>query len=396
MNFFEHLKNRLKFGKTVEVSVETIEKYIDAEEMNELCNTEFFILVAESIIANIISGCTFRTCINGKEVKGEDYYTWNYEPNDNQSGTELKKAIVGKLLSKNECLIIYIYGQLWIADNYLIENESGIKEKIFYDVVVGTDYIPKKFKMSEVIYIKMNNRNITRLLNSVNAGYKRIAKQAVDDYEKANGRKGLLHINTMSQNKTYNGKPFSEIYEDLLQNRFAKYFKEKNAVLPLFEGFEYEEPGETKQSRSENKATDYKLMINEAASKVGLAYNIPPKFMTGEVEGMGDAVSLLLSICIDPMAGNIETGINRAYYKKAVLKGSYLWIDTSSILHIDLFAVAEKIDKLISSGMCNIDELRTKARMLELNTEFSKKHFITKNYEEMKEGGEEYAKNNNE
>ncbi len=390
MGVIEWLHAQLTGKKSVEVSAETIEKYIDSQKMSELCATEFFILVAECMIANIISKCEFRTCMYGKEVKGEEYYTWNYEPNQNQSGCEFKKAIVSQLLKKNKCLIISVKKQLYVADSFLEEDENFMKEKVFSNVVVGTTSISQKFRMSEVIFIKLNNQNIRNLLNAVNEGYKKIAQNALEDYESAGGRKGTMHVDTTAMNKKYGERTFQEVYEDLLKNRFNRYFKEKNAVLPLFNGFEYKEQEGTKQSKSENKASDYKSMLNETAAKVGLAYNIPPKFMTGEVEGMQDATNLLLSICIDPISTNIETSINRSRYKKAVLEGCYLWIDTTSILHIDLFAVAEKVDKLIASGMCSIDELRQKARMLELGTEESTRHWITKNYRDIeKEGGGE-------
>ena len=59
-------------------------------------------------------------------------------------------------------------------------------------------------------------------------------------------------------------------------------------------------------------------------------------------------------------------------------------------MHIDIFDIAEKIDKLIASGMYCIDELRKKLGDAELNTEESRKHFITKNYEKLDglEGGD--------
>lgn len=51
--------------------------------------------------------------------------------------------------------------------------------------------------------------------------------------------------------------------------------------------------------------------------------------------------------------------------------------------YVDVFEIAEKIDKLIASGMYCIDELRRKLGETELNTEESKKHWITKNYEDI-------------
>ena len=43
--------------------------------------------------------------------------------------------------------------------------------------------------------------------------------------------------------------------------------------------------------------------------------------------------------------------------------------------------MAEKVDKLISSGVNCIDEVRAVIDYPALNTEFSKTHFITKNYD---------------
>lgn len=380
-------------GQREEITQDEIAEYINSEEMTELCTMEFFILVAESLIANIISKCQFRTCMNGREIKEDEYYLWNYEPNHNQSGTELKKAIISKMLQKNECLIVSVKNGLYVADSYSIADDSMLKERRFCNITIGTDTLPGEYRMSDVIFIKMNNKNISYLIRSVSEGYRRIARNALEDYEKAGGRKGTMRVDTTAQNKKYGEKTFQEVYDDLLRVRFSKYFKEKNAVLPLFNGFDYVEQEGGKQKQGENKANDYKTMINEIASKVGLAHNIPPKFMTGEVEGMKDATDLLLSTCIDPIGSSISTSINRSRYKKNVLRGCYLWVDTSTILHIDLFAVAEKIDKLIASGMCSIDELRGRAMMLELGTEESTRHWITKNYKEItkKEGGEEDA-----
>ena len=52
-------------------------------------------------------------------------------------------------------------------------------------------------------------------------------------------------------------------------------------------------------------------------------------------------------------------------------------------MHIDVFEIAEKIDKLISTGMYSIDELRSKISDTILNTDWSDKHWITKNYSEI-------------
>lgn len=380
---------------SIEISAEDVQKFVDSEKMNELCTTEFFVVVITDVLANILSKCEFRTCLNGKEVKEDEYYIWNFEPNKNQSGVDIKKQIVTTLIERNECLVIEAAGQLLVADTYILLDDNVLAGKVFTNVTVGNLRFDRDFRMSEVLFFRLNRKNVKNLLNSVTEGYKKIAQEALEAYEKNNGRKGTLSINSMATNKTYGNKPFNEVFEELINNRFQKYFKAKNAVLPLFEGFEYKE-AENEQSKGDSKANDFIKVFNEIAYKVALALDYPPKLLSGEVKGMGDSINLLLSTNIDPMATTISTEINRKRYGKEVLKGSYMWIDTSTILHIDLFAVAEKVDKLIASGVCSIDELRKKAALLELGTEESKRHWITKNYQELekvKEGGEDDGQN---
>ena len=382
---------------TIEVSAEDIQKYVDRERMNELCATEYYVMVITTMMANIFANCEFRTCMKGEEVKEDEYYLWNYEPNRNQNGADFKKQLISRMIEKNECLIVEAAGQLLIADSYTLVDGNVLMDKIFTDVSCGELTFNRAFQMSEVMFFKLNRESVKSLINSISEGYKQIAKEALEGYKKENGRKGTLKIDSLAQNKQYGERKFQDIYQELIETRFEKYFNAKNAVLPLFEGFTYTEE-EKRGNKSTNKVSDYIKAVNEIAYKVAMAFGFPPKILTGEVAGLGDTIRMLLSVAVDPLAKTISTEANRKRYGKKVLENSYMWIDTSTILHIDLFAVAEQVDKLIASGLCSIDELRRKAALLELNTEESQKHWITKNYQEVKnaveKGGNEDGSTN--
>lgn len=154
MKFLDWIQKQFIGKKTIEISAEDIEGYIDGKRMNELCTTEYFVMVVTTIMANIFAKCEFRTCRNGKEIKEDEYYLWNYEPNKNQSGADFKKQLVSRLIEKNECLIIEAAGQLLIADNYTLNDENVLKEKIFTNVSCGNLTFYRNFKMSEVIFLK--------------------------------------------------------------------------------------------------------------------------------------------------------------------------------------------------------------------------------------------------
>ena len=57
--------------------------------------------------------------------------------------------------------------------------------------------------------------------------------------------------------------------------------------------------------------------------------------------------------------------------------------DTTTIKHIDMFSIAEKIDKLIASGATCIDEIRNAIGLQAIGSDWSTKHWITKNYQDI-------------
>ncbi|MDY3251225.1 MAG: phage portal protein [Candidatus Choladocola sp.] len=380
MGFWSWLQGKVLGGESVEVSADTVQKYVDQEKMTQLVAEEFNIHAAINMIANCISKCEFKTFINGKEEKGEEYYLWNFEPNKNQNSSQFIQEIVTKLLYRNECLVVESGGQLIIAESFSKE-EFALRETVFSGVSRKGFTFNRTFKMSDVMYFQLNNKNIRKLLKGVCDGYENILNEAIDKYEKAGGEKGTLHIDATASGQKYGNRTFEEVYEELMNERFKKFFKSKNAVLPLFNGFTYTRQAAEQSKKSTSEMKDITDILNEIVETVARAFNIPVSLLKGDVSDVEKITRNFLTFCIDPLCEMIQTEINRKRCgKSAVIKGTYLKIDTTTVMHIDIFDIAEKIDKLIASGMYCIDELRKKLGDAELNTEESRKHFITKNY----------------
>ncbi len=390
MGFWNYLKGKLLGGKSVEVSADTIEKLIDQEKMSRLVMEEFTIHAAINLIANCISKCEFRTFAGGKEKEGEEHYAWNYEPNANQNSSQFLQELVSKLLYNNECLVVESGGQLIIAESFAKE-EFALKETIFSGVLRKGFTYSRTFRMSEVLYFRLNNKNIRRLLTDLCSGYSAILDEAVSKYEKAGGEKGTLKIDAVAMNAKYGNRTFEEVYEELMNKRFEKFFNSKNAVLPLWNGFSYTKQAGEQSRKSTSEMKDITDVLNEIVETVARAFNIPASLLKGDVSDVEKITRNFLTFCVDPLCEMIQTEINRKRYgRREVQNGNYLKIDTTTAMHTDVFDVAEKIDKLIASGMYCIDELRKKLGDAPLDTEESRKHFITKNYQEIgdAEGGD--------
>lgn len=387
MGFFTWLQGKVLGGKSIEITSEMIDQYVNEEK---LMLEEFTIHAAINLIANAISKCEFRTYDKGQEVRGGEYYAWNFEPNVNDNASQFRQELVTRLLYRNECLVVETGGQLIIAESFTKE-EFALKETVFRNVHRKGFTYGREFRMSDVLYFKLNNKNIRKLLAELCSGYDEILSEAVDKYEKAGGEKGILSIAATASGQKYGNKTFEETFEDLMNNRFKKFFKSRNAVLPLFKGFTYTKQAAEQSKKSTSEMKDILDMTDEIVETVARAFNIPAPLLRGDVSEIDKVTKNFLTFCIDPFCEMIQTEINRKRYgQKAVGEGSCVRIDTTSIMHTDVFDIAEKADKLIASGLYSIDELRRKLGDPELDTEESKQHFITKNYMALDslEGGE--------
>lgn len=359
---------------------------IETQEV-QLAIEYFAIIDAINLIASAISKCEFKTYLKGSENKSDEYYLWNVEPNMNQNSSQFLQELISKLLYYNECLVLDINGQLIIADDFY-QNEYAVVENYFTDVSRGTMNFNRSFKMSEVMYFKLSDTDIRQLLSELIKGYNNILNMAIGKYKRSGGRKGILDIDAVAAGN----KDFQKRFDDLMNNRFKSYFNAENAVLPLHKGFKYSEQAGEAGKKSISEVNDIASITKEIFDKVAQAFKIPPALLRGDIADVDKITNNFLTFCIDPITSMMgEEATRKRYGKEAFLQGSYMKVDTTCIKHIDIFGISESFDKLIASGGYSIDDLRVKAGDTELDTEWSKKHWITKNYQDINnlEGGEE-------
>lgn len=382
------------------ISADEIQEFFEKNGWNKLALYEFALHSGINIIANALSACEVRTFEAWQEIQKDQYYKWNYEPNVNMNASQFKQKLVWSLIYKNECLVVQgIKGELLIADNYTHE-QYAIGQDVFKNVTVcGTDgngishpYTFKRtFKMEDVLFYRLSNRNITALLNQLVMEYEELLEAAIQKFYKSGGERGVLTIDANASTASYgvkaDGTPrtFNDVYTELVNKQFEKYFKSPNAVLPLFKGFGYDTKGGEASKKSTYEIKDVTDLTDEIYEKVANALQIPPALMKGDVADVTAITKNLITFGIDPIAKVVETENNRKLYKTKVLEGYYQMIDTSTIMHMSAAELAAASDKMISCGGWCIDDIRKKSGDAPLNTAWSRRHFITKNYEDIEE-----------
>lgn len=374
MGFWDWTKHF--FGADVD-TVYVTQKAI--EQTTKLNIEKFGIVMAINFIASAISKCEFKTFLNGKEVKGDEYYLWNIEPSLNESSTQFLQKLINRLLFYGEALVIGVNGQLLVADSFN-QVEYAVVENYFTDVVVKTMSFNRTFRMSEVMYFRLNDTNIRNLLVNLINGYEELNNMAEGKYKRSGGRKGVARINKPPSGDT----EFKKKIDDLFNRQFKTYFEAENAVIHLERGIEYEEQGGESVKKSTSEITDIQNITKEAFDRIAQAFRMPPALLRGDIADVEKITDNFLSFCIDPIVTIIgEEATRKRYGKRAFINGSYIKVDTTCIRHIDIFNISEAFDKLIASGGYSIDDLRMKAGDTPLNTDWSRRHWITKNYQDI-------------
>lgn len=390
----EFFKNLFTPGKEeVTLSAEDIEAYFDQTETNSFFVTELALFTAVDLIARTIAKCEFVTVKNNKEFIGDEYYSWNIAPNLHQTKAEFIRKLISTLIFKNEVLIIQMSdGQRFVADGFS-KKENFLKDDEFSSVSIGNFSMNKTFLSRDVIYLKHNNFALERLLNSMCRSYESLMKSAEKRYRKSTGHKGILKIDGFASGSN----DFEKKLNDLMQNHFKRYFESENAVLPLTEGYDYNEPNIEANKTTNNEINDIQKLKTEAYNTVANALHIPPAIMRGEASQLKDAVDTFIADAIDTITAPLSQAItDKCYGQKQFSKGNYLLIDTTYAKHIDVITSANNIDKAIACGVLIPAKAQKYAGMVPSDEEFAKQHYLTKNYQTAalavsEEGGENNA-----
>lgn len=368
-------------GKKTRIDISE-QKDTDYDEIeNSIALQMFSVVVITEFIAKIISKCDFKVFDRGKEIKGAEWYAWNYRPNINQNATEFWQEVIKKALINQHALVVPVGEQQICADSFNIE-KYAINEWKFSQISKEDLTLNKEYSMSDVLYFKVQNEKASILIFELSSQYGQLLQSTSEKYLNEGGQKGIVEIAQAAR-----GTPTYEAdIQKLLNKDFKTYFKSRNAVLPLFQGYKYT-PQSQNTNRNVSEITDYKSLFNDYISKTALIYSVDPALFTGDVAGTKDAFDNTMTKCILPIAKLISTELtSKKFTSKEICEGSKIVCCTNNIKHRDIFDTAQSIDKLISSSLAVVDEIRPFVGLEPTGEEWAKKPIRTKNYEEV--GGE--------
>jgi HK97 family phage portal protein len=352
------------------------------ELTSEIFYKELAVQACVNLIANAVSRSEFQTFEKGKQIKGENYYLFNVEPNQNKSSSKFWRDVIHKLVYDNECLVIQQNGKFYVADSYNVR-KFAFKEYIYNDIEIDNYKLSNSYIESEVFHFELHDQKIKNVIEGLYSDYSKLLAASQTHYKKNITNKGTLEV----PGDYPQTDQAQENLKILLEKRFKRFFDaEGDAVLPLTDGLKYNDIKENSEEKGSQEGRDIRHFIDDIFDFVAVAFQVPPQLLKGDVADTDKAVNNFLTFCVNPLAELLSDEINRKQYgKENYLERTYLKIDTSRIRSVDITDIASSLDILLRIGAYSIDDCLITLGLEPLETEWSKKRWMTKNYESIED-----------
>ena len=378
LKWFDFIKPRNGNTELKDQTDIIVRDLIAAQQEYQIRNLAWMVCV--NLIANAVSKCQFRTYVSNKEVKGDEYYLWNVEPNSNQSSAQFIHKMIAKWMADGECLIIATGKKngnehLAVADSFTAGKLYPSKQREYTDVRVGDLEYRKTFKESEVIHLTLPNKNLKEVVDAMNQSYQRLYSAAVTAYEWSQGKHWKVHVSQMAAGED----GWESKFQKMMEAQVRPFLESDGAVLPEFDGYDYQEIKDKNASKTDTR--DIKALANDIFEFTARGFLIPPVLVVGSVENTGDATNRWLSVCIDPLMAQLQQEIIRKRYGQDKWSdGNYLIIDTSMIRHFDMINAAASVEKLIGSGLFTPNDLLKALGKPTIDEPWANTHYMTLNF----------------
>ncbi|MDO4922741.1 MAG: phage portal protein [Peptococcaceae bacterium] len=307
-------------------------------------------------IASIISLADFQTYSDGEMVKSLESYRFNVEPNKNTASTAFWRRVVQKLVENNECLVVKINTEYYVAESYQ-RKENVIAQNEYTNVVIGESNqqtIKGKFYEKDVFFFEWNNLGLMQYVKNVYGDIGRLIGAASENYLRLSNTKVLIKQSASSPAT----KEFNDAVQALVNANLKEFLDpSKSNALPLRKGVEYEDVSRTSNASSTNAATEIKTLIQEGISLTAMAFQISPQLLIGDIAGIADAYRLTMTTCIKPIVNIISDEINRKLYGyKEYQRGRRMFIDVSNVSYTDIKDVANALEVLTRIRANTLDD----------------------------------------
>ena len=247
-------------------------------DVTEMCSAATDVAVRElamsvciNMIANAIGRCEFQTFRAGKPVREREYYLWNIEPNVNQNSSAFLHELVDNLLRRNESLTISTtlrdgHEMLVNADAWATPKRYPQKMAEYKDVRVGEVEYRKTFRENEVLHLVLHQQGVREVVDRLGDSYSKLYAVASRAYTWGQGN----HLKVKVDSAPHVRPEDIQNFQNLMNEQGKPFMNSENAVLPQYNGYEYENIGGS--SNADRTTRDIRALIDDIFDFTALGF----------------------------------------------------------------------------------------------------------------------------
>ena len=368
-----------------------VQNYLDIISVNvkKITLSKMAIEKAVGMIAKAIAKSEFIVERNGARVKDDVYWLLNVRPNYNETATDFWIKVIRKLLLETECVVCHIAGGLYLADSFET-TDSVMLPQMYRNIKISSNeksmYLSTMQSANDVLHLKAHNKKIRKYLEKILNIYDETVSAMCIVQKLSNTPKFNLKMDTLMpviKRKKEDGTEikltldqYKEEIVRLIESDNIEILTSSNSLL-------------LEQFKIENtvKSEEIVKLTKEVFEETAAAFDIPKAVFLGEITEKADSTNEFITYACSWIVELINDSMNaKLVGKNAYINGEKLWIDMTRYKHRDIIDCAIGLEKLRGIGF-NFDEIRELVGREALNTEFSQRRVITKNFGEDIGGG---------
>ncbi|HEM5429160.1 TPA: phage portal protein [Streptococcus suis] len=372
---------------------------------------EFALQMCIDKIANALSLANYETYNKGKIQKGDIWYRFNYEPNQNQTQNEFLAALIGQMVKNSDGALVLMHnGEFILAESFEIDKKAFRPNTYKHITVAGGLQLNAVYKEEDVLHFTMNDSKVKGYLDDLYSEYGKLIGGAIRNYNRGNALKLGLNIGTLFDQQygknvvevDEHGNETTEadiIIDEMYEKRFAAVLSDEDSITPLEEGLEISSLVQTSANTKSGAVTtrDISDVIMDVVHYAADAFSIPRGIMKGDVADAEAIRDNFVNFGVRPWADAIETEINRKLYGKNHLAvGSKFKIQTNTILVYSAEKFASAGEALFRIGALSTNELRDKLGEEPIDEQWANQYFVSLNYARADGSGDNQKKGDKE
>jgi HK97 family phage portal protein len=346
---------------------------------------------AACMIAKAIAKSEIVLTKGEERRKDEEYYRLNIRPNDNETATDFWFNVARELVSTGDCVVVRMAnGKYYRANSYQMD-DYVLFGKTYSNITITDGYneVTLRYGVNsdDVLHFRFGTEKLRVFTKNV-LGCLDDALDAVRSLETIANTpllKYKVDANLQFRRRTTDGKEVRLTLDNVLDEFKAKIDGKKLAIITEQTGSSLEFMDVKKQV----SAAEVTALADTINKECAAAYDIPLGVFNGQITEQSDATNEFITYAVSPVAEVINDTLNAKLVGQAdYVAGERAFVWLAHFKHIDVIDAANSLDKLRAIGF-TLDEIFEMVGYPALNTDFSTKRALTKNY--ATEGLEESA-----